>query len=62
MGIGQRLGSFFIQSKRVWHLLRKPSQLEFSTIAKVSAVGVLAIGAVGFAISDFIKIIEKLFG
>ncbi|MAG38347.1 protein translocase SEC61 complex subunit gamma [Candidatus Pacearchaeota archaeon] len=62
MGIGQKLGSFFVQSKRVWHLLKKPSQVEFSTIAKVSALGVLIIGAIGFAISDLMKVIGRLFG
>ena len=62
MGIWQRLGSFVIQSKRVWHLLKKPSRIEFSTIAKVSAIGILIIGAIGFVISDLIKFIGRAFG
>ncbi len=52
-----KLMSFFLQSKRVWHVLKKPSGLEFKTIAKVSAIGILVIGAIGFIISDGIKII-----
>ena len=36
---------------RVWRLLKKPTMSEFKTISKVSAIGVLIIGAVGFAIS-----------
>ena len=32
-------------------MLRKPSKEEFSTVAKVSAIGILAIGLVGFIIS-----------
>ena len=57
VSIGGRIKSFVIQSKRVWHVLKKPSKLEFNTIAKVSAIGILIIGAIGFIISDVIKII-----
>jgi protein transport protein SEC61 subunit gamma and related proteins len=55
MGIIEKLTSFILQSKRVWHVLRKPTGAEFSTIAKVSALGILIIGAIGFAIADAIK-------
>lgn len=50
-----RIRSFILQSKRVWHVLRKPSMEEFKTVAKVSAIGLLIIGAIGFVISDLIK-------
>lgn len=53
--IGVKIKSFFIQSKRVWQVLRKPTADEFKSIAKVSAIGLLIIGAVGFLISDLIK-------
>ncbi len=43
--------SFLIQSKRVWHVLRKPTKDEFLSIAKVSAIGILVLGAIGFLIS-----------
>jgi protein transport protein SEC61 subunit gamma and related proteins len=46
-----KLMSFLIQSKRVWHVLRKPTKEEFWTISKVSAIGILVIGAVGFLIA-----------
>jgi protein transport protein SEC61 subunit gamma-like protein len=45
------LKSFFFKSKRVWHVLKKPTKEEFSMIAKVSALGILVIGLVGFMIS-----------
>ena len=57
-----KIKSFVMQSVRVWHILRKPSSLELKTVAKVSAVGILIIGALGFAVSDVVKILEKLFG
>jgi protein transport protein SEC61 subunit gamma and related proteins len=53
-GFGTRLKSFFVQSKRVWLILRKPTGDEFKSIAKISALGILAIGAVGFLIADMI--------
>ncbi len=55
-----RFKSFVVQSKRVWHILRKPSGEEFKSIAKVSAYGILILGALGFVISDVMKIIAKI--
>ena len=57
----QRIQSFYIQCRRVWQLLRKPTMAEFKTIASVSALGILVIGAVGFIVSDLIKYIGKFF-
>ncbi len=47
--------SFFIKCKRVWHTLKKPSKKEFEMVAKVSAIGILALGAIGFLISMIMK-------
>ena len=57
----QKLKSFFIQSKRVWHLLRKPSGREFKSVAKVAALGILVIGAIGFIMGDLMTFIENSF-
>ena len=57
----EKLKSFLIQSKRVWQILKKPSSTEFKTVAKVSAIGILALGAMGFIIQDGIGIISGLF-
>jgi len=54
----QKLKSFIAQSIRVWHILRKPSRYEFTTVAKVSALGILALGLVGFIISEIIRLLE----
>ena len=61
MELLNRLKSFIIQSKRVWHILKKPSSLELKTVAKVSAIGILIIGAVGFIVSTAIKAIQGFF-
>jgi protein translocase SEC61 complex gamma subunit len=45
------LKSKYTQYSRVWRLLKKPSMTEFKTISKVTAVGLLIIGALGFVIS-----------
>ena len=43
--------SFFFKSKRVWHVLKKPTREEFIQITKISAIGILLIGVGGFLIS-----------
>ena len=62
MGFVEKIKSFVIQSKRVWHLLRKPTGEEFKTVAIVSAIGLLIIGAIGFVIGDGIRILERYLG
>jgi protein translocase SEC61 complex gamma subunit len=61
MGVFGKLKSFVLQSKRVWHVLKKPTGAEFKMISKVSAIGILILGAIGFAIADLIKFVERFF-
>jgi protein transport protein SEC61 subunit gamma-like protein len=56
MKIFTSLKSFAIKCKRVWHVLKKPSKKEFEMIAKISAVGILVLGAFGFLISIVLKL------
>ncbi len=56
VGVGTRIKSFLIQCRRVWMILRKPTMDEFKAIAKVSALGMLIIGLIGFIVSDIIKV------
>jgi protein translocase SEC61 complex gamma subunit len=48
--------SFCVKCKRVWHSLKKPSRNEFEMISKVSAIGLLVLGAFGFLVSILMKI------
>ena len=57
----RKLTSFFIQSKRVWHILKKPTFDEFKAIAKVAAIGMLILGAGGFIIGDIMKLVGEAF-
>jgi len=50
-----QLKAFVEKSKRVWLVLKKPSKKEFSSVAKISAVGILLLGTLGFLISIVIS-------
>jgi protein translocase SEC61 complex gamma subunit len=52
---GTKLKSWYYQYMRVWKLLKRPTMEEFKTISKVSIVGLLLIGALGFVISIIMK-------
>lgn len=45
------LSSQYQRYVRVWKLLKKPTMAEFSLISKVTAAGLLIIGAMGFVIA-----------
>ncbi len=45
-----RLKSFIYECIRVFKVTKKPSKEEFKIIVKVSAIGILLIGFIGFAI------------
>lgn len=42
-----KLKTFFIESKRVFKITKKPSNEEFKTIVKVTAIGAALIGLIG---------------
>ena len=46
-----RLKSFITESVRVLKVTRKPTKLEFKTIVKVSGLGMIIIGLLGFVIT-----------
>ncbi|MCK5449941.1 protein translocase SEC61 complex subunit gamma [Candidatus Pacearchaeota archaeon] len=48
------LSSQYHKYLRVCKLLKKPTMEEFKTISKVTTIGILVIGAVGFVISMLI--------
>ncbi|MFC1691789.1 protein translocase SEC61 complex subunit gamma [Nanoarchaeota archaeon] len=51
-----KLKRFYYECVRVFKVTRKPSKLEFRTIVKVSGVGMIIIGMLGFLI-QMIKIL-----
>jgi len=55
MSLFTSLKDFIQKCSRVWTVTKKPSNLEFKTVAKASAIGILAIGLVGFIVSLAIR-------
>ena len=48
MKVWGKLRDFWIQCKRVLRVTKKPDKEEFITIVKVSGLGILLIGLIGF--------------
>ncbi len=55
--IKQKIKDFTLECIRVFRITKKPSQQEFKTIVKVSAIGILIIGLIG----ALIQILWQLF-
>jgi protein translocase SEC61 complex gamma subunit len=55
--ISRKITTQYHKYLRVWRLLKKPTMAEFKTISKVTAIGLLVVGALGFVISVAIKTI-----
>ncbi|MBW3012747.1 protein translocase SEC61 complex subunit gamma [Candidatus Woesearchaeota archaeon] len=49
--VWQRIKSYFIECRRVLKVTKKPTKEEFKTIVKVSGLGMIIIGLIGFLIS-----------
>ena len=48
--IFKSLGTFYHKCVRVFKVARKPNSMEVKQVSKVSALGILAIGMIGFLI------------
>lgn len=48
-----KIKSFIQESIRVLKVTKKPDAIEFKTIVKVSAIGILIIGSIGFVVQMF---------
>ena len=46
-----KIKEFGKKCKRVWIVLKKPTNVEFNLISKVTAIGILILGVIGFIIS-----------
>lgn len=56
-----KLSTFIIESKRVFQVTKKPSLDEFKVIVKVSGIGILVIGILGFIITIFSQVIRTAY-
>jgi len=47
----------FVQKcKRVWLVMKRPTKKEFNLISKVTAIGIVVLGIVGFLISIIVNL------
>ena len=58
--IFSKLKTFFIESKRVFRITKKPTGFEFKSILKVSAIGIGLIGLLGFIIQMLWQLIKPI--
>lgn len=54
-----RFGSFLAECKRVLRITRKPTRQEFRDLVKITGLGLLVIGFVGFLVSFLYAIIFR---
>lgn len=54
-----RLQSFLLECKRVWQVTRKPSKEEFLVVVKVTGIGILLIGFIGFIVNFLWQVFLK---
>lgn len=47
----QRFKSFLVECRRVWQVTKKPTREELKVIVKVTGIGILVIGFIGFVIN-----------
>ncbi len=55
----QRLKQYWMECKRVLKSTRKPTMEEFKTIVKISGLGLIGIGAIGFFIHLIKEIVKR---
>jgi len=54
-----KLKSFIYQCKIVLRVTKKPTKQEFNTVLKVSAIGIIIIGIIGFIIQILDQVLIK---
>lgn len=52
-----KIKKFWKECMRVIKITKKPDSVEFKTIVKVTGIGILVIGALGFAIHLIVRMI-----
>lgn len=54
---------FLLKCKRVWAVMKKPTREEFRIVAQAAGLGILLVGAIGFAVSLLMRFfyLGKLF-
>lgn len=61
MKLLEKLKDFWIQCKRVMRITKRPDKQEYWTIVKVSGLGILLIGFIGFVAHMIYQLIMMVF-
>ncbi|MBI3052067.1 protein translocase SEC61 complex subunit gamma [Candidatus Woesearchaeota archaeon] len=54
-----RIKEFALESRRIFRITKKPTNEELKVIVKVSGLGILLIGAIGFLMQMVARMITK---
>ncbi|PKP54402.1 MAG: protein translocase SEC61 complex subunit gamma [Candidatus Altiarchaeales archaeon HGW-Altiarchaeales-3] len=59
MSVSDKLNHYFKETSRILRLTRKPKQSEYSDVAKITGLGIIVLGAIGFIIFLISQIIRR---
>ena len=57
MNVIELVGKFFMDSKRIFRVSRKPSKEEYKRMALIIGLGIVIIGIIGFLIQLFFQLV-----
>ncbi|MFH1752496.1 MAG: protein translocase SEC61 complex subunit gamma [archaeon] len=57
LNLRERISSFYFSSKRIFTVSNKPSRQEYIVMAKVTGLGIIIIGVIGFVVTLIFKLI-----
>ena len=57
MNVIELVGKFFMDSKRIFRVSRKPSKEEYKRMALIIGLGIIIIGIIGFLIQLFFELV-----
>ena len=57
MNVVELVGKFFMDSKRIFRVSRKPSKEEYKRMALIIGLGIVIIGVIGFFIQLFFELV-----
>ena len=58
--LASKLKSFILKCRRVFKITKKPSKEEFKVITKITGIGIMLIGTIGFLIYLAWKLVEGI--
>lgn len=59
MNVQAKLSEFFKSSRRVWKLSRKPDRTEYTQTSKITGLGIVLLGLLGFVIMLIAELILR---